>query len=145
MKKAQVKIMRAGNASLPVYMTAGAAGADVCSNEHTELKPGETRLVGTGIFLEIPEGYECQVRPRSGLSLKKEIIIMNSPGTIDSDYRGEVKIIMHNLSKNTFEIKKGDRIAQMVFAPVIRADFIEEPLGKTDRDNGGFGHTGGNG
>lgn len=139
----KVKIKRTPDAELPVYMTEGAAGADIFSSEDTGLEPGETRLISTGIFMEIPDGYECQIRPRSGLSYKNQIIILNSPGTIDSDYRGEVKIIMHNLSEKTFAIRKGDRIAQMVFSEVSRAEFIDDELNGTDRNDGGFGHTGG--
>ncbi len=144
MKRVKVKIRKHTDAVIPEYMTKGSSGADLCSNEDMVINPSETKLISTGIFLEIPDGYECQVRPRSGLALKKEIIILNSPGTIDSDYRGEIKIIMHNISENAFKIKKGDRIAQIVLTPVVQAEFIEESLNKTERNEGGFGHTGGN-
>jgi len=141
MNKVKINI-QLKNGIIPKYMTEGSSGADLCANEETAILPGETKLVSTGIFLEIPEGYECQIRPRSGISLKYSIIIVNSPGTIDSDYRGEIKVIMHNLSKNIFNINVGDRIAQMVFAPVVRAEFIETGINDSKRGKGGFGHTG---
>jgi dUTP pyrophosphatase len=107
------------------------------------LKPGEIRLIPTGIALEIPRGFEGQVRPRSGLALKAGISIVNAPGTIDADYRGEVGVILINLGKRTFIIEPGDRIAQLVIAPVVRAVLIEASLlEKTKRGTGGFGHTG---
>ncbi len=142
MKKIKVKIKTDNNAIIPKYMTNGASGADIFSNENTIIKPGEVKLVSTGIFIEIPEDYECQIRPRSGLSYKHKILILNTPGTIDSDYRGEVKIIMYNLSNKDFEIKQGDRIAQMIFAPIVKAEFINDDLSSTERNDGGFGHTG---
>lgn len=129
----------------PVYMTRGSAGADIFSSEERVIQAGETALIKTGIFIAVPSGYECQIRPRSGLALKKQITILNSPGTIDSDYRGEVGIIMHNLSDRPFNVKKDDRIAQMVFAPVVKARFVESDLEETERSSGGFGHTGING
>lgn len=141
MKTIDVKIILKGG-SLPVYMTEGSSGADICSNEDTVLKPNETKLISTGIFMDIPAGYECQIRPRSGISLRNSIIIVNSPGTIDSDYRGEIKVIMHNLSNTDFTIRKGDRIAQAVFAPIVRAVFTEEEISASKRGDGGFGHTG---
>ncbi len=126
----------------PVYMTKGSSGADIFASENITIKSNKTELVKTGIFLEIPYGYDCQIRPRSGLSYKNKIIILNAPGTIDSDYRGEIKIIMHNLSNNDFTVKAGDRIAQLVFAPIVRADFVELKINSTKRNAGGFGHTG---
>ena len=129
--------------NVPKYETNGSAGVDLSSNEDCILLPNETKAVSTGLFLEIPEGYEAQIRPRSGLALKHSITILNSPGTIDSDYRGEIKVIITNLGKESFEIKKGFRIAQMVFAPVVKADFeVVSNLNNTERGKGGFGHTG---
>ena len=133
---------------LPSYETTGAAGADVRASlgtgEKLLIKPGERVLVPTGLSMEIPHGYEIQVRPRSGLSFKTGLMVLNSPGTIDSDYRGEVKIILGNLSSKEEIINHGDRVAQLVIAPVIQARFIEsaEELSTTDRGVGGFGSTG---
>ncbi len=131
------------NGEIPRYKTFGAAGVDLCSAENCILMPGKTQAVSTGLFMEIPEGYEGQIRPRSGLALKHSLTILNSPGTIDSDYRGEIKIIITNLGEVPFEIRKSDRIAQMVFSPVVKAQFEEvEELSDTERGSGGFGHTG---
>ena len=130
---------------LPHYMTPHAAGVDLSANLDNEvvLKPGARTLVPTGIAIELPEGYEAQIRPRSGLALKHGISLVNSPGTIDTDYRGEIGVIVINHGKEPFTIKKGERIAQMVFAPFIRAVFAEvAELGDTLRGAGGFGHTG---
>jgi dUTP pyrophosphatase len=128
---------------LPRYQTAGSAGLDLASNEEVALEPMQRRAVGTGLCLEIPEGYEGQVRPRSGLALKAGLTCLNTPGTIDSDYRGEVKVILINLSTELAKIRRGDRIAQLVIAPVSRAELVEvESLAKTERDRGGFGSTG---
>lgn len=130
--------------ALPHYATAGAAGMDVLSAEDVTLAPGGRHAVATGFALAIPEGYEIQVRPRSGLALKHGISLPNTPGTIDSDYRGELKIIMINLGDSDFEIARGDRIAQLVLAPVTRAAWEEvEELDDTERGAGGFGSTGG--
>lgn len=126
----------------PIYMTDGSSGADIFASENVIIRSNKTELVKTGIFLEIPHGYDCQIRPRSGLSYKNKIIILNAPGTIDSDYRGEIKVIMHNLSNSDFTIKAGDRIAQMVFTPVVKACFVELKISSTKRNAGGFGHTG---
>ncbi len=124
-------------------MTEHSVGADVFAAAETVINPGETALVSTGIFLEVPEGYEVQVRPRSGLALNHGIILPNSPGTIDSDYRGELKIILLNLGKKPFTVKHGDRIAQLVVSRVIRAGFQETTsLSPTARGAGGFGSTG---
>lgn len=142
MERVTVKITIDKNGKMPVYMTDGSSGADVYASEDASLQPGETKLIHTGIRIEIPAGYECQIRPRSGLALKHGITISNAPGTIDSDYRGEIMIIMHNLSKNAYSIRKHDRIAQMVFAPVTRVQFSQETINSTVRDSGGFGHTG---
>jgi dUTP pyrophosphatase len=127
----------------PVYKTEGASGADIRSVEAIAIEPGKTKLVSTGLFVEIPEGFEIQVRPRSGLALTHGIIVLNTPGTIDSDYRGEIKIILHNTSDKLFDINPEDRIAQLVLCPVVKANFIKtEDLSETDRGSGGFGHTG---
>ena len=128
---------------VPTYATAGAAGMDVVSAEDIELAPGGRHAVATGFAMAIPEGYEIQVRPRSGLALKNGISLPNTPGTIDSDYRGELKIIMINLGSESFAIRRGDRIAQLVAAPVQLAHFSEvAELDDTARGTGGFGSTG---
>jgi dUTP pyrophosphatase len=128
---------------LPAYATEHAAGLDVVAAEPLTLRPGERHAVATGFAIAIPEGYEVQVRPRSGLALKHGITCLNTPGTIDSDYRGEVKVILANLGAEDFEILRGERIAQLVPAPVQRARFAEvRELGGTERGAGGFGSTG---
>ena len=128
---------------LPAYASGGAAGLDVVAAESLTLGPGARHAVATGFALAIPEGYEVQVRPRSGLALKHGITCLNTPGTIDSDYRGEVKVILANLGDAPFEIVRGERIAQLVPAPVLRAGFHEvESLDDTERGAGGFGSTG---
>jgi dUTP pyrophosphatase len=128
---------------LPAYATAGASGMDVVSAEALTLQPGARKAVATGFSIAIPVGYEVQVRPRSGLALKNGVTCLNTPGTIDSDYRGEVKIILANLSHEPFVIARGDRIAQLVPAAVQRAVLIEtDTLDETDRGTGGFGSTG---
>lgn len=129
---------------LPAYATAGAAGMDVVSAEDLTLAPGARHAVATGFALAIPEGYEVQVRPRSGLALRHGISLPNTPGTIDADYRGELKIIMINLGEQPFAISRGERIAQLVLAPVTLATWEEaEELDDTARGEGGFGSTGG--
>ena len=133
--------------ALPSYETVGAAGADVRANLPQEasimLEPGQRALVPTGLRIEIPQGYEVQVRPRSGLALKHGITLPNTPGTIDSDYRGPLGVIVMNAGQERFEIAHGDRIAQLVVAPVVQAAFeLAEALGETDRGAGGFGSTG---
>jgi len=128
---------------LPAYATAHAAGMDVVAAEELTLQPGARHAVATGFAIAIPEGYEVQVRPRSGLALKHGITCLNTPGTIDADYRGEVKVILANLGGEPFAIARGDRIAQLVPAPVQRARFAEvEALDDTARGTGGFGSTG---
>ena len=128
---------------LPVYATHGAAGMDVVAAEELVLAPGQRHAVATGFSIAIPEGYEVQVRPRSGLALKHGITCLNTPGTIDSDYRGEVKVILANLGSEPFEIRRGERIAQLVPAPVLKAAFREVgSLDETARGAGGFGSTG---
>jgi len=128
---------------LPAYATAHAAGMDVVAAEDVTLAPGARHAVATGFAIAIPEGYEVQVRPRSGLALKHGITCLNTPGTIDADYRGEVKIILANLGSEPFEIRRGERIAQLVPASVVRAAFAEVgQLDETARGAGGFGSTG---
>lgn len=128
---------------LPAYATAGAAGMDVVAAEDVTLAPGARHAVATGFALAIPQGYEVQVRPRSGLALKHGITCLNTPGTIDSDYRGEVKVILANLGDQPFAVSRGDRIAQLVPAPVLVASFDQvESLDDTARGSGGFGSTG---
>jgi dUTP pyrophosphatase len=129
---------------LPAYATSGAAGMDVVSAEEVTIAPGARHAVATGLAVAIPEGYEIQVRPRSGLALKHGITVPNTPGTIDSDYRGELKVILINLGAEPFAIQRGDRVAQLVLAPVVQAAWDEvEELGATERGEGGFGSTGG--
>lgn len=128
---------------LPAYATAHAAGMDVVSAENLTLAPGARHAVTTGFAIAIPAGFEVQVRPRSGLALKHGVTCLNTPGTIDADYRGEVKVILANLGSEPFEIRRGDRIAQLVPAPVLQARFSEvEELDETARGTGGFGSTG---
>lgn len=132
----------------PVYSSESASGADIKADitEDIIISSGDTSMVPTGLFIEIPPGYEAQIRPRSGLAAKHGITVLNTPGTIDADYRGEIKIILINLGKEDFIIKRGDRIAQMVFAPVVRAQFERTiELNDSNRGSGGFGSTGING
>ncbi|GGD58764.1 dUTP diphosphatase [Erythrobacter arachoides] len=130
--------------ALPVYATAGAAGMDVVSAVAATIRPGERHAVATGFALAIPDGFEIQVRPRSGLALKHGITVPNAPGTIDSDYRGELKVILINHGPDPFVIERGDRVAQLVLAPVTQAAWNEvEDLADTARGAGGFGSTGG--
>lgn len=132
-------------ATIPSYQTEGSAGADIYSflKEDLIIKPGSIELIPTGIYIEMPEGYEAQIRPRSGLALKHGLTLLNTPGTIDSDYRGEIKIIVINHGSKEFKITSGMRIAQMVFCKVYRGRFIEETeLIMTARNEGGFGHSG---
>jgi dUTP pyrophosphatase len=128
---------------LPAYATEHAAGLDVVAAEDLTLAPGARHAVATGFAIAIPEGFEVQVRPRSGLALKHGITCLNTPGTIDSDYRGEVRVILANLGSEPFAVRRGERIAQLVPAPVERAAFREvDELDSTDRGSGGFGSTG---
>lgn len=130
---------------IPGYSTPGSAGLDLLAavDSNTILQPGERKLISTGLRMAIPEGYEGQIRPRSGLALRHGISMVNSPGTIDSDYRGIVKLILINHGKEPFTVQRGDRIAQLVITPVIRAVLEEsDNLSDTDRSTGGFGHTG---
>jgi dUTP pyrophosphatase len=144
-----VKIMRLSHSdksiSLPQYATAGSAGMDIFAMNEDEIviKQFETALIPTGFSIELPDGFEAQIRPRSGLAIKYGIGILNSPGTIDSDYRGEVKIILSNFGKSDFSVKKGDKIAQMIISKYERIEWNEaSSLNDTDRGTGGFGHTG---
>jgi len=140
------KIVAEEGAKLPEYQTQQSAGSDVSAflpSGSLLLKAGEAQLVPTGLKIEIPPGYEIQVRPRSGLAFKHQITVLNAPGTIDADYRGEVKILLINLGKNDFVINDGDRIAQFVFASVVNPEFIKvQELNSTLRAEGGFGSTG---
>ena len=141
----KIKTVNNSTNDLPHYATPGSAGMDVRANlsDTVELAPLERRLIPTGIFVEIPCGYEIQVRPRSGLALKNGITCLNSPGTIDSDYRGEINVLLINLSNQPFIINNNDRIAQLVVAKVERAAMIlVQQLNETERNAGGFGHTG---
>lgn len=145
MADATVRCLVGEGGYLPEYKTAGAAGADLRAalEAPLRLEPGQRAAVPTGLRLEIPSGWEAQVRPRSGLALAKGITCLNTPGTIDSDYRGEVKVILINLGAEAVEIAPGERIAQMVLAPVARASFVEaDAIGDTERGAGGFGSTG---
>jgi dUTP pyrophosphatase len=127
----------------PAYATEGAAGLDVVAAEELTIPPGERHAVATGFAIAIPVGYEVQVRPRSGLALKHGVTCLNTPGTIDHDYRGEVKVILANLGSEPFEVRRGERIAQLVPAPVLKASFRDVPeLSETSRGAGGFGSTG---
>lgn len=133
---------------LPEYMSEGASGMDLRASVDgpVEIPPGEVALIPTGIALAIPAGYEGQVRPRSGLALRSGLLVLNTPGTIDSDYRGEVGIILANLGREPFVVDRGDRVAQLVIARVARAVWSErDALAPTEREGGGFGHTGGAG
>ena len=130
---------------LPAYMTSGAAGMDVVAaiDEDLVIAPGDRKAVSTGLAFALPSGYEMQVRPRSGLALRHGVTVANAPGTIDSDYRGEVKVLLVNLGSESHTIKRGDRVAQLVVAPVVQASLrVESTLDSTVRDTGGFGSTG---
>ena len=133
------------NISLPKYETGGSSGLDLAANirNSIQIEPGKISIIPTGISLAIPKNYEIQIRPRSGLAVKNQISVLNTPGTIDADYRGEIKVILINLSKKVFIVEKGARIAQMVLSPIEKAKIKEvENLEKTDRGSGGFGSTG---
>ncbi|MDP1762780.1 MAG: dUTP diphosphatase [Sediminibacterium sp.] len=140
-----VKIINQSNNPLPAYATQGSSGMDIRAflSEDIQLQPMERILVPTGLFVELTEGYELQVRPRSGLAIKQGITCLNTPGTIDADYRGEIKVILINLSAETQTIHTGDRIAQMVLQQVAKISWISDTrLTETERGEGGFGHTG---
>ncbi len=141
----KVNIKNTGTLPSPVYQTPLAAGADLHANvdEQVDLMPMERSLIPTGLFIELPEGYEAQIRPRSGLALKYGVTVLNSPGTIDADYRGEIKVLLINMGQEKFTVNKGDRIAQMVIAKCEQAEWNEEvELSETLRGDGGYGHTG---
>ncbi len=141
----KIQILNKSNNPLPHYATALSAGMDLAAflDEPVFLAPGERRLIPTGLSIALPQGYEAQVRPRSGLALKKGITVLNTPGTIDADYRGDIGVILINLGEETFEIQSGDRIAQMIIARHETALWEEtETLDTTERGAGGFGHTG---
>ena len=141
----EVKIINKSKHALPAYATELSAGMDLRANlsEPVLLKPLERKLIPTGLYMELPQGYEAQIRPRSGLAIKKGITVLNSPGTIDADYRGEICVIIVNLSAEEFEINDGERICQMVIAAHAQAEWVEvTALDESERGEGGFGHTG---
>ncbi len=141
----KVKVINKGHQPLPLYATAQSAGMDLRANLESpvELQPMERRLISTGLYIALPQGFEAQIRPRSGLALKHGITVLNSPGTIDADYRGEVGVLLINLSDKAFTINDGERIAQMVIAKHEQAAFeCVEVLDETERGEGGYGHTG---
>jgi dUTP pyrophosphatase len=147
MQQVQVKIINKSRNAMPRYATANSAGvdlmADVEEGKDIWIKPGERALIHTGLYVALPDGFEAQIRPRSGLALKSGITVLNSPGTIDADYRGEIGVILYNASAVDFRVVNGDRIAQMILSPVIHIDFVEvSVLDETVRGDGGFGHTG---
>ena len=145
MNKVSIKFLAQEGAIIPEYKTSGAAGADVCAflSEPVVIKSGEFAMIPTGLYFAIPEGYEIQVRPRSGLAAKNGVTVLNTPGTIDSDYRGEVKVILINHGKDAFTVNNGDRIAQLIVAPVTQGIFEKtDELDSTERGEGGFGSTG---
>ena len=141
----KIKVVNRGHQPLPAYATPLSAGLDLRANlaEPVELKPLERKLIPTGLHIALPEGYEAQVRPRSGLALKHGLTVLNSPGTVDADYRGEIGVVLINLSQEPFVVNDGERIAQLVIARHEQAEFIEvEQLDETERGEGGYGHTG---
>lgn len=143
--KMKIQVVNRGHQPLPAYATVQSAGMDLRANigEPVVLHPMERRLIPTGLYIALPPGYEAQVRPRSGLALKRGITVLNSPGTIDADYRGEVGVLLINLSNEDFTINDGERIAQMIIAHHEQAEFVEvEALDETERGAGGYGHTG---
>lgn len=145
MNKLDIKVVNRGHRPLPAYATAQSAGMDLRANldESIVLHPLEHRLIPTGLFISLPEGYEAQVRPRSGLAFKHGITVLNAPGTIDADYRGEIGVLLVNLSNTDFVVNDGERIAQMVIARHEQGNFIEvDQLDETERGTGGYGHTG---
>ncbi len=141
----QIKVINKGHQQLPAYATPQSAGMDLRANLDgaVVLRPFERRLIGTGLHIALPEGYEAQIRPRSGLALKHGLTVLNSPGTVDADYRGEIMVLLVNLSQEEFVVNDGERIAQMVIARHEQGVFLEaETLGVTERGEGGYGHTG---
>ena len=145
MNHLKVKVVNKSSNELPVYQTAHSAGMDLRAmiEEEILLEPLQRKLVGTGLYIELPEGFEAQIRPRSGLAYKHGISVLNSPGTIDADYRGEIKVLLVNLSNESYTINSGERIAQMIIAEHAQADWLKvSELGRSERDAGGFGSTG---
>ena len=147
MKRLPIRCSCTSPELIPRYQSEGSSGADLHADVPEEIPvtiaPGRWERIPTGLRLEIPPGYEAQVRPRSGLSSKHGVTILNTPGTVDSDYRGEVQVILVNLGKEPFEVRRGTRIAQIVFAPVVQADFhLQQTLSRSERGEGGFGSTG---
>jgi dUTP pyrophosphatase len=143
MSRIRVPIVVGEGATQPAYATPGSAGVDLCSTAELTLEPMTRALIPTGIRVAIPHGFEGQIRPRSGMAIRQGLSMVNSPGTIDSDYRGEIQVIAINLGQEPIHIAPGDRIAQMVFCPVVQADFeVMDSLDETDRGEGGFGSTG---
>ncbi len=141
----EVKFKSEPDVNIPVFKTEGSAGCDVCAyiTENVVIPKGKHTLIKTGLYAEVPVGYELQVRPRSGLALKNGVTVLNTPGTIDSDYRGEIGVILINLGDEDFTVHNGDRIAQLILSPVTQFSFTRvEELSKTERGEGGFGHTG---
>jgi dUTP pyrophosphatase len=147
MNKVNIKIINKSRNKLPEYATSASAGLDLAANiegdEYVIIEPMERKLISTGLYIALPIGYEAQVRPRSGLALRKGITVLNTPGTIDADYRGEIKVLLINLGKEPFAFKNGERIAQMVIAKHEQGEFeVVAELDKTERNEGGWGHTG---
>lgn len=145
MNKVTIKVVNTGNQELPKYQTPQSAGMDLRADiaEAIELKPFERKLIPTGLHIQIPDGYEAQVRPRSGLALKHGITVLNTPGTVDGDFTGNIGVILINLSNTPFIINPAERIAQLVISPVVQAELVEvKELEETERGDGSFGHTG---
>ncbi|GIV23111.1 MAG: dUTP diphosphatase [Bacteroidia bacterium] len=145
MQRLRVRVRNESGLPLPAYQTPGAAGMDLLAAlaEPITLAPGEWQAIPTGLYIELPEGYEAQVRPRSGLALHHGVTLLNSPGTIDADYRGEIRVLLINLGREPFAVTPGMRIAQLVVAPVVQVEWVPTPtLSPTPRGEGGFGHTG---
>lgn len=141
----EIKVINKGHHPLPAYATGQSAGMDLraCTDGPVTLRPMERRLIGTGLYISLPEGCEAQIRPRSGLALRHGITVLNSPGTVDADYRGEIMVLLVNLSAEDFTVNDGERIAQMVIARHERAQLAKaDSLGETERGDGGYGHTG---
>lgn len=139
----EVKIINKSDNPLPKYQTDGSVGCDLYANETISIEANCHALISTGVFVELPKGWEIQIRSRSGLAFKHGVFVLNSPGTIDSDYRGEIKVLLFNSSKTLIQINEGDRIAQAVLSPVYHIQWLEaDQLNSTQRNSGGFGHTG---
>ncbi len=143
MRPIKIRVKQVNNGQYPAYQSLGSSGFDIHAIHETVIEPGKWALVQTGLIFEIPKGYELQIRPRSGLALKHGITVLNAPGTVDSDYRGEVGVILVNMGNEPYIVRPGDRIAQGVIAPIVQAKFeIVGSLNETQRGEGGFGHTG---